>query len=278
MVAIPAIAQSGIVVKAIADKNRILIGEPVSITLTADIPENEAISFFSIDSLPHFEFLERSKIDTVNTSSGTLLSQSIKITSFDSGHWVIPALALSEKLATDSIPVDVVFSEFDPNQDYHDIKDVIDVKVEKKKEWWWWAIGAGTFVLLAVIVYLLTKKKKPVAKPAAPPADPYEEAMTQIEKLQKNKPASKQYYSAMVDIFREYVFKKKGIRSLQETTDDLVVQLNKLGMNKDSFTKLSQALHLSDFVKFAKYNPSMEDDNELLNAIKTSIREIEQAK
>jgi hypothetical protein len=152
------------------------------------------------------------------------------------------------------------------------------VKVEKKKDWWWWAIGAGAFVLLAVIVYLLTKKKKPVAKPAAPPADPYEEAMNQIEKLLKNKPAPKQYYSAMVDIFREYVFKKKGIRSLQETTDDLVVQLNKLAINKDSFNKLSQALHLSDFVKFAKYNPATEDDNELLNAIKTSIREIEQAK
>ena len=50
------------------------------------------IRFFQLDSLPHFEFLNKQKIDTTNTGTGTVLSQVIRITSFDSGHWVIPSL------------------------------------------------------------------------------------------------------------------------------------------------------------------------------------------
>jgi hypothetical protein len=271
-----AVAQSGIIVKAVVDRNKIFIGEPIVLTLKADIPENEAISFFSMDSLAHFEFLEQQKIDTANTSSGTVLTQVIRITSFDSGHWVIPSFLLAGNIATDSLPVDVVFSEFDPNQDYHDIKDIIDVKVEKKKQWWWYPVGAVVLILLLVLIYFLSKKKKQVVKPAEPLIDPYAEAMKQIEKLQKDKPAPKQYYSAMVDIFRQYVLRKKGIRSLQETTDDLVLQLKNLDMSKDNFNRLVQALRLSDFVKFAKYNPAAEDDIVLVSGIKQSIQEIEQ--
>ncbi|MEI9946829.1 MAG: hypothetical protein WDN26_21740 [Chitinophagaceae bacterium] len=73
-----------------------------------------------------------------------------------------------------------------------------------------------------------------------------------------------------------YVSGKKGIHSLQKTTDDLVVQLKGLSIPKDQFDKLSQSLRLSDFVKFAKYIPSAEDDVSTLDAIKKSIGSIEQ--
>src|SRR3979409_1750558 len=84
-------AQSKTTVKASVDRNKILIGEHIQLTLEADIPENELIHFFIIDSLPHFEILSKPKIDTTNTHDGTRLRQIISITSFDSGHWVIPS-------------------------------------------------------------------------------------------------------------------------------------------------------------------------------------------
>ena len=103
-------AQNKTVVKAVIDKSKILIGEPLRLTLEADIPEHEAIRFFQFDSIPHFEFLGRPKIDTSNTGRGTLLKQVLTLTSFDSGHWVIPAFLLTGDIRTDSIPIDVVFS------------------------------------------------------------------------------------------------------------------------------------------------------------------------
>jgi len=274
-----AVAQNKTIVKASIDRNKILIGEPIALTLEADIPENEPIRFFTIDTLPHFEFLGKQKIDTSNTSDGTVLTQVIRITSFDSGHWVIPALVLGENIETDTLPVDVGFSDFNREQDYHDIKDIIEVnpEEEKKNDWLLYVIGGGV-ILLIVIIYFLLRRKKPVVKAVAPVVDPYEEAMKQLEKLQHEKADQKLYHSRLVDIFRVYVSKKKGIHSLQKTTDDLVVQLKTIPVDKGRFEKLAQALRLSDFVKFAKYIPSAEEDRNVFDIIKTSVQDIEQAK
>ncbi|TMI72474.1 MAG: protein BatD [Bacteroidetes bacterium] len=270
-----AFAQNKTTVKATVDKNRIFIGERIQLTLEADIPENEPIRFFIIDTIPHFE-LEREKIDTSNTSEGTSLKQIIHITSFDSGHWVIPSLVLGENLATDTIPVDVAFSPMDSTQAYHDIKDILDIKpAEEKKKWWlWYAIG-GSVLVLGLIAFLLFRKKKPVLAVAPPAVNPYDEAMQQLDKLQKEKADQKQFYSRLVDIFRIYVYRKKDIHSMQKTTDDLVVQLRGLPMDRLQFEKLAQSLRLSDFVKFARYVPSAEDDRNTFETIKNAIVAIE---
>lgn len=270
-------AQQKTTVKASVDRNKILIGEHIQLTLEADIPENELIHFFILDSLPHFEILHKPRIDTTNTREGTILKQMITITSFDSGHWVIPSFVLGENTATDTIPVDVVFSQFDPSQDYHDIKDIIEVKPvpEKQKWWFWYAIGGGTLLIILLLIYLL-RKKKPIAPVPAVIIDPYKEAMKHLEKLQQERMEAKQYYSRLVDIFRIYVLEKKGIHSLQKTSDDLVVQLRTIPIAKEQFEKLSQSLRLSDMVKFAKYIPGSEDDRNTFEIIKQTINQIEQ--
>jgi hypothetical protein len=220
--------------------------------------------------------VDKPVIDTIHTNDVITIKEKYNIRSFDSGHWVIPSFILSPALKTDTIPVDVVFSEFDPNQDYHGIKDIIEVPPAKKKQGWWYIAGASV-LLAAVVIYLLRKKKKP-APFVAPKImiDPYEEAMKQLELLQREKPDTKKYHSKLTDIFRLYIFRKKGILSLQKTTADLVLQLRDLHFSKEQFDKLSQALRLSDFVKFAKYAPTRDDDTQCFEEIKKSITTLEQ--
>lgn len=272
-------AQSTTTIKATVDRAQILIGEPIQLILEADIPENEPIRFFSLDSIPHFEFIRVEKIDTSDTHGGTRLRQVINITSFDSGHWVIPAMALHETLATDTIPVDVGFSSpFDPQQPYHDIKDIIEVKPEEKPkdDSWKYYIGAAGLILLILILWLIfRKKKKPVPPPVIHTVDPYEAALSRLSKLQKDKGDSKYYYTELTDTFRTYLFNRKGIHSLQQITDDLVVQLRDVGLPKDIFDRLSQSLRLSDYVKFAKFVPTPEDDRGSFEAVQQSIEYIE---
>src|SRR4030095_11059230 len=213
-------AQNKITIKSSIDKNKIVIGEQIHLTLEADFPLQVPMSFFTIDSIPHFEILERKKVDTVDDRQGIKLSQSLTLTSFDSGHWVIPSFELpaDKPMYTDSLAVDVSFSPFDPNQDYHDIKDVIDVQVKEKKEETWYWYAAASAVLVAAIIYLLVrKKKKPLAK--IPFVDPYKEAKQELEKLGKENLTSKMFYTRLVDIFRVYISRRKGIASLQKTTD-----------------------------------------------------------
>jgi hypothetical protein len=270
-------AQDGSAIKATVDKSRILIGEPLQLTIEASLSTQSAISFVYVDSINHFELLGKPVIDTINTKGTTTIKGIYKITSFDSGHWVIPSFILSQGVKTDIIPVDVVFSDFDPSQDYHDIKDIIGVSPHQKKQWWWYIAG-GALLLATVVIYLL-RKKKPVAL-AAPTVviNPYDEAMKQLEQLQSDKPEAKKYHSKLTDIFRLYIFRKKGILSLQKTTTDLVLQLKSINFDKEQFDRLSQALRLSDFVKFAKYIPTQEDDKNVFEEIYNSIMTIEKSK
>ena len=269
------IAQGGATIKAFVDKNKILIGEPLQLTVEANFCPECVISFVSIDSISHFEFTDKPVVDTVNSKGVITIRGVYKITSFDSGHWVIPSFVLSPAVKTDTIPIDVVFSDFDANQDYHDIKDILEVEPSKRKTAWWWYVAAGALLLGLLMMYLL-RKKKPVQK-AIPKAviNPFEEAMKQLEQLERDKPEPRQYHSKLTDIFRLYIFRKKGILSLQKTTTDLVLQLRNLDLQKEQFDKLSQSLRLSDFVKFAKYIPSTQDDKNCFEEIKNSIVIIE---
>lgn len=269
-------AQGGPTIRGTVDKNRILIGEPLQLTIEADLPPGSVISFVHIDTINHFEFLARPVIDSISENGRTIIKGVYRMTSFDSGHWVIPSFILTKGVNTDTIPVDVVFSEFDPAKDYHDIKDIIEIPPPKKKPWWW-LIAGGAVLLVALAVYL-QRRKKPAALPVPEVVtDPYEEAMQQLELLQRDKPEFKKYHSKLTDIFRFYVFRKKGILSLQKTTADLVLQLRDLNVSKEQFDKLSQALRLSDFVKFAKYVPTGEDDRNCFEEIKNSITSIEKS-
>jgi hypothetical protein len=271
-------AQRTTVVSATVDRSQIVIGERIQLKLQADIPANQPIRFFQVDSLPHFEFVNIGKIDTANTGSGTSLSQLIYLTSFDSGHWVIPPLPLGEELFTDSIPVDIGFSPFDPQQPYHDVKDIMEVKpVEEEKKSRWWLYVLGGALLAALLYFALRKPKKQVAKPAALPVDPYKHAMEQLEKLRREQLTPKAYYSGLTDVFRTYVEKRKGIHSLQQTTGDLVAQLKSAGIESGLYKELADVLQLADFVKFAKYETSQPDDLRALDTIKKTIDYIEQS-
>src|SRR5687768_11312215 len=96
------LGQNTIAVAASVDKNSIVVGEQAQLKLEAFFPSANQPSFFAIDSFPHFEILGQSKIDTLKTEGGVQLSQTLTLTSWDSGAWSIPPLALqnSNRLRT----------------------------------------------------------------------------------------------------------------------------------------------------------------------------------
>lgn len=267
------LAQGRASIKATVDKNRILLGQPIQLTIEAFLSSESAVKFISIDSIAHFEFIEKPVIDTTKKS----IRGVYKITSFDSGHWVIPAFALSSDISTDSISIDVVFADFDPNQAYHDIKDILVIKPFKKKKSWWWYVAGGALFLGLLLLYKQQKKKThPFAVPEIV-ISPFEEAMEQLKKLAKDRPGAMQYYSRLTDIFRLYLFRKKGIHSLQKTTEEIIWQLRNINLSKAETNTLSYSLRLSDFVKFAKYIPTEDDDRIMVEEIKNAIIVIEKA-
>lgn len=268
-------AQQGESIKVSPDKNKILIGEPLQLTVELTGPAKSNLVIPAFDSIDHFEFLQPVLMDSVFGAGNKTIKMIYTFTSFDSGSWVLPPIEINPKLKTEPVTVDVIFSAFNPEQDYHEIKDIIEVKPkEEKRNWLWYVIAAAA--VAAVVIYYFTRKKKQPTPAATPPVlNACEEALKQLAELQKHSLQGKEFHTRLVDIFKLYVLRKKNIRSLQKTTDDLVVQLKNAVTDKDLYAEMQQALRLSDFVKFAKYIPSAGDDNEAFNSIKKAILSIE---
>jgi hypothetical protein len=273
-------------VKTTVDKREILIGEPIQFMLEATVPENTQLVWPQLDSLPHFDFLERGKTDSVIRTGERYYRQYLTITSFDSGAWSIPRLPFvmgAKKYFTDSVRIGVNYSKFDPSQDYHDIKDIIDVPNPFAK-WIGWIVGGFTLLALVIVIWLVAKKKllkKGSGVGAmAPRLSPYEEAVRQLDELQKQNAAEngpvKVYYTRLNDILRQFILRRLGIASLVETNEELIRKLRQLPIAPEEFTRLADTLRMSDFVKFAKYQPGVSDNEQNFTVIRSAVGTLEE--
>lgn len=270
------LAQNKAPVAATVDRAKILIGEQFDLILDARFSDAAAASFFKVDSLEHFEIIKRSKIDTATVGKEVLLSQRITLTSWDSGRWQIPSFALANNAhKTKPIAIDVVFSSpFDPKQDYHDVKDILNVQKPTQPKWYWYLIGA--VLLIGLFILLFPKKKKEKVETVVHP-DAYKTAIADLVKLKKEKNTkdAKVFYSGLIDVFRKYLLQRKGIQSFSQTTDELAVLIKPLQLPKETYHKLVETLQLSDAVKFAKFIPTEEEKEDSLTIIGKTIEAIE---
>ena len=75
------------------DKQRILLGEQVGVTVKAFGDTGTTLALLPIDTLPHLEVLEASKIDTADLGQTLQLSQTLIVTSWDSDSQSVERLA-----------------------------------------------------------------------------------------------------------------------------------------------------------------------------------------
>lgn len=259
------------------DRQKILIGEPFTVTLQTTVPNGREAKWITVDTPFHFEILGTSKLDTAQVGNGITLKQSLTLTSWDSGRWQLPPFGAATAKGAKPIYIDVSFSPFDHNQDYHGIKDILEVQKPAKTTWYWYLIGAALLLLLFALLFPRQKKEPKVV--TAPPVDAYRQALAQLETLGKSNDADvKVFYTELVNIFRHYVQRRKGIHSFQKTTDDISKQLKGVALPAADYNELVQVLQLSDFVKFARYQPTTGENENALEQIKKSIITIENLK
>jgi len=273
------------VLKATVDKQKIFIGEPIQLMLEATVKGNAPLVWPSLDSLPHFEWVEKHNVDSSVEPGQRYYRQYLTITSFDSGAYAIPRLAFTagnKQYFTDSIRINIGYTKIDPNKDYHDIKDIIDVP-NPFARWFAWIVAFVSLASLALVIWLVRKKRlfKPrgVQDQKTPVLSPYEEALRQLDDLQRQNlletGAIKTYYIRLGDIFRLYLYRRLGIQSLAETSEEMISQLRRLALSKQQFSELSDTLRMSDFVKFAKYQPGPADSEGHFRTIRSAIEELD---
>lgn len=256
------------------DKQKILLGEQIGVTAKAFVDKGKTLDAFPLDTLPHFEILQRSKVDTVTVGTTLQLSQTLLVTSWDSGRWSVPTQILGNSPAK-PIFIEVTYtSPWNPAQPYHDIKGIVPVKAPGHSTWWWYLVGLAVLVALFLLFFPESKKEKDEVQLDK---SAYKKALQQLDKLEREKLADpKVYYTELINIFRTYLKGAKGLQSFSKTTDDLSIQLGSQKLPSASYNSLVQTLRLSDLAKFAAYKPAESINKEAFHTVKQSITTLEQ--
>jgi len=273
------LAVSQVHVKASIDSTKILIGEPIHLTLEAYVPLGQELKWFFPDTFPHFEWINKSNIDTVENLEGKKFSQMVTITSFDSGNWEIPALTMvveNKAYLTEPLAVNVEYADVDTSADYRDIKDVEDVIIPYLK-YIPWIIAVLTLISGLLIFYFLRKKPVTIKRTTVSSRlSAYDEAMQSLAELRRSgMPENGQvklYYTRLNDILRLFILRKLQIATMEKTNEELILQLRDRKIPGEHFSLLAQALRMADFVKFAKYQPAKDDNEKNLLTIESSIQ------
>lgn len=283
------LADSGVVraqeapeVKASIDKNQILIGEQIRLSIDVKSPMVSGNILPQFDSIPHFELIEKANRDSLISATGASYHLEWKLTSFDSGTRYIPSFFVTigkQVYKTDSLAVEVSYGKVDTSGDYHDIKSIIDIENPDVK-YIAWILGAITIISLVLFIYFIRQRPTAYSQPfEEEPSDSrislVDEALASLDQLKKmlreDPSAVKKYYSGLNDTLRIFMNRKMGLVTMEKTSEEMILSLSELNMNRDAFTNLAAALRMGDFVKFAKYVPGPFENENNFEVIRKAI-------
>ncbi len=268
------------------DTNSILIGDQVNLNIKLKCPVSTKIIWTALyDTITNeIEIIKKSKIDTIFSKDKKQinLSQTLIITSFDSGYYVIPAFQFiydkindtTFKIAkTNPLFLNVQTIPVDTTKAIKDIKPPLKAPVTFREVLPYILTGIAVAIIILLIIYYIKKRKKkqPLFQlHKKPKLLPHKIALDALEKLrikklwQKNK--IKEYHSELTQIIRTYIKQRFNINALEMTSDEILHSFKKTDIkNEEIDNKLKQTLALADLVKFAKENPLPDENDKSMN-------------
>lgn len=274
--------QAQALVKAFVDKDVILVGEPIQLTVEARFPLGETVKWYTTDSLAHFEWIDKGSPQDTNDVDGKKRIQTSVITSYDTGQWTIPAFTISignKQYSSDTISISVKYNDgFNADEEYREIKETEAVEVPFDKKKLWYILGGILLLALILMLFFMRKKKSKTPTSVVSTLSPFDRAMKELEQLKsfqpKDQTATKAFYTSLNDVLRHYLADQWKLSTKEKTNEELILQLRSYKLNEEQFTQLAQCLRLSDFVKFAKYLPEERDNQLALQVTEAAIKQL----
>jgi len=262
-------------VKATIDSTDILIGQQTLIRLEVIQPKEAKVNF------PHFkpeetftaniEILAVSKADTSKIDKKRfLIRQNYLITSFDSGGYVIPPFRfqlIDRDYLTNSLTLNVHTVQINEDEDIKDIKAIY----KPPFNWFilviiWYILLALALIGVGIYFYIRKKKNKPIPffQKQEIILPPHEVALQKLTAIKEGKlwqkGQDKLYYTQLTDVLREYFTRRFNIQAMEMTSGEIIAALQTDENAKAILDKLKQILSVSDMVKFAKRQPTTEEN------------------
>lgn len=219
-------------------------------------------------------------VDTVKVTKGKKgmprlldLRGSLRITSFDEGDYELPSIMVGRlskdgaldtlvfdpmRLEVRTMPVDT--AAFVP----HDIKGQIRYPLTFDEVFPWlvgfWFLAVA--VILAVCLLIMHRRKGDPAYERRDPA--HIVALRKLDQYRGNRmwvpEKQKVFYSGITDALREYISQRYGISAMEMTTAEIFRDMKSTDAPADLLAQVQELFERADFVKFAKYLASDEDN------------------
>lgn len=273
-----------VLLRASLDRDSILIGEPIILKLEARYPLGQTIRWVELDSIPFFEIHGKDSVETKESVDGKQTTQQWKLSSYDTGYQTIPSfriLVSGKEYYSDTLGISVQYEASDSNGDYRDINAIEDVETSLplKKIL---IISIASLLILVLVLLLFRKKKKPVDLTPIVIISPIEQAREELQALRKEwatgRMEVKDYYTRLTEIFREFIAAERGWTTQEKTSEELILKLRTLSLSQEHWSRLSETLRRSDMVKFAKYIPGTEENEESISQIEWGVQLIHHLK
>lgn len=261
-------------VHAAIDTQQIKIGEQLHLTLQAikDSGAPEIVWATVPDTFNHLMVISQTPIDTLEQNGSIIYQKSYTLTGFDSGEWHIPSFQFHtvaekdtsnrENLRTDSLALFVHTVAVDTTKPFKPIKEIRTVPFNLLD---YWPYILGGLVVLLILLYFLfyyKKKTKPQKEKPVPQIPPYEQAITGLNKLEKEQlwqqGEIKTYYSRLTDILRLFIQRQYHINAMEQTSDELLQKIKDVTQLNQKRDDLQYILQTADLAKFAKLQPAPE--------------------
>lgn len=268
------------VVRAKLSADTILIGQRVKLRIEVDKDVMQMIGFPEFENgrlADSLEILMQSRIDTVRQGRREHLSCEYLLTCFSPADYRMgkfPALWADKNIvdtvwSVDSIRLIVMAPPVDTvNNTIYDIRPPMPILLRFGEVSGYMLIGLVVALIIALVIYLLLfKRGKGLLAALRGPADPpHVTAIKELEKLHTQKlwqcGKSKQYYTGLTEILREYLVGRYHFQAMEMTSAEILACIRELAVEERSAARLKRLLEVADFVKFAKLEPDPEQNED----------------
>jgi hypothetical protein len=275
-------------VKSIVDTSHITIGDRITYTLSIDHVDTMRVEKPGEGvHLGQFEIKDYKIYDPVRQEGRILEKFEYVISVFDTGTFVIPPFPVAyfpndslgdyKLIEASAITIYVESVIQDEERQLRDIKPPIDIPYD----YFLLLSVISSIILIGALVYLgyrLYLKRKETGyfiKTPEPQRPAHEVALESLEELLKKDLLSdgliKEFYSDISEIIRRYIEGRYFIPALEETSREILIELNGQDISEEMLLKAKESLELSDLVKFAKYKPSDEENQNVVSWTKEFV-------
>ncbi len=280
-------------VKASIDSAQMLMGNVTAVRFEI-VDRADAPSRLEVDKSampPEVEAINWVEGDTVDLGNGLVeIKRALLVQSFDSGVYTIPPFLLisgPDTARTTPLTLKVIPADVSKLEDIHPIAPPAgfdsrwyDFLPDWLTDYWLWILLAAVVIAGGVCAYLILTKKVAVnILPQKKRLPPYEIAIQKMQALREAQLCEhgqeKEFYTALIDILREYLQYRFGINAMEMTSSQIMRALSKNSDTRLPGEYMKKVVEIADFVKFAKVRP-LPDDN--ARSFNNAMRFIEETK